>query len=508
MPGAMQDNMSAATFTGTPADNFPDVQRAQYCGTGEASSSRFITEYKIPTDCTQPLAITTDPDGNVWFAQVNTGRIAKFDPATEEFAEYDNPRWPQQGRSMFWGIDYHEGELWYTDEAYDSIWKYSVENGTYDRLDYPASDDSLPQKIEVSEERIIINDFTGGKITFLGMEGEASEYEEFPVPVNATLSDTGDAIHGYDLPSPVNYSLAGDFGLDAAGNIWYTNWIFQGSGVLVRFDPDGYSANASAADYLRVYELPADMETPNGAAVGPDGRIWIADTSSSFFFSFDPIFGGFTKYVTSGLQESSYGNATGVIRDPVSRPYWMEVDDSGRLVFNEQTANRLGVFDPAEEMLVEYTIPSKNPNWADCGENTDCGLAQTFGIALDGEKVWFTEWVENNIGVLDTSVPLPYEIEVGGEITVPRDGTAEISFTVVPLGGSSGKVRMVAADTAAFRDIVIEPDVLELGELDGPRTIDLTINTGSFAIKGTHKVLLGVQDDDVSVSRYVTVNIV
>ena len=60
------------TITGTPADNFPDVQRAQFCGSGDAKSTDYVREFSIPTPCTNPLAIVTDYDGNVWFTQTNT----------------------------------------------------------------------------------------------------------------------------------------------------------------------------------------------------------------------------------------------------------------------------------------------------------------------------------------------------------------------------------------------------------------------------------------------------
>ena len=55
-------------------------QRLQFCSINDkAKSNSYVKEYKIPTPCTQPLAITTVPDGTVWFAQTNTGMIAKFD---------------------------------------------------------------------------------------------------------------------------------------------------------------------------------------------------------------------------------------------------------------------------------------------------------------------------------------------------------------------------------------------------------------------------------------------
>ncbi|MFB5606921.1 MAG: lyase, partial [Candidatus Nitrosomaritimum yanchengensis] len=126
LPGLMNPIDTETTITGTPADNFPDEQRAQFCGSGIARSTNYVTEYSIPTVCTNPLAIVTDFEGNVWFAQTNTGNLAKFDPVTETFSEYENPSWPPNGRSMMWGMDAApDGSIWYTDETFDSIWKFT-----------------------------------------------------------------------------------------------------------------------------------------------------------------------------------------------------------------------------------------------------------------------------------------------------------------------------------------------------------------------------------------------
>jgi len=102
---------------------YSDDQALQFCSTNEyAMSNEYVKEYKIPTACTQPLAITVDHNGIVWFAQTSTGKVAKFDPLTETFTEYANPVWeniekqfilnaiennatPEKLRSMMWGMD-------------------------------------------------------------------------------------------------------------------------------------------------------------------------------------------------------------------------------------------------------------------------------------------------------------------------------------------------------------------------------------------------------------------
>ena len=52
------------------------------------------------------------------------------------------------------------------------------------------------------------------------------------------------------------------------------------------------------------------------------------------------------------------------------------------------------------------------------------GLHKFLTLQLAGEKIWFTEWVENNIGVVDTSIPLTFSIDIDKkEITLEKGQT-------------------------------------------------------------------------------------
>ena len=468
------------TITGTPADNFPDAQRAQFCGSGDAKSTDYVREFSIPTPCTNPLAVVTDYDGNVWFAQTNTGKLAKFDPYTEKFTEYNNPLWPLGERSMMWGIDYApDGSVWFTDERFDSIWKFSTIDEEYERLAYPSEGNSLPQN---------------GEINYLS------------------------------IPSPVDNSVTADFTVDTNDNIWFTNWLFQQGGVLVKFNQNGYldlAANSGEQflpliDFVKVYQLPPELLTPNGAVVTDDGTIWLADTTSSFFFSFDPFTEQFTQYVTAEPQLSTYGNQTGVVKTPISRPYWIETDGLGRIVFNEQTANNISIMDPKSQSLVEYHIPSKNPYWGDCDPGTgvmlsNCGISQIFDFTIYGEKIWFTEWVENNIGVVDTSVPLPIEIQLElDSLTLSPGDSQSLNFVISPtLQKDLFGVSLILITTHDFLSIDLTnntPETFQL-DFDAPRPILTTITASEDAIPGTYKILLGAQSPDIAISKFVTVTI-
>jgi len=494
---------------------------SQFCSANElARSNEYVKEYKIPTACTQPLAITVDHNGIVWFAQTNTGMVAKFDPLTETFTEYDNSVWknverifvasaiennaePTKLRSMMWGIDYFpDGSVWFTDEATDAIWKFSIDDESYNRISYSQTEEgksSLPQKLVIEGSKIIINDFTGGRLSFLDYAQNEQGLLHYVIP--AVDQEAG--------------FVTSDFAIDSDKNVWYTNWIPSGQGILVKFDSPGYEFQSTQGevtqglllqDFVEWYNFPAGLTTPNGVAVGPDQKIWLADTSSNYFFSFDPKTEEFTKYVTSIPTIDSYGDASGFIKNPVSRPYWIEHSD-GNLIMNEHNANRIGVFNPFSETLVEYTVPSRNPNWADCEGIDYCGVAQVFDFAAYGEKIWFTEWVENNIGVVDTSIPLPFSIDIDkDEITLEKGQTTQITLEFTETGSAHMYDASVnSSSTSTFSDIIITHE--NNFSLSDKTTISVEIMASEYALSGTHKVLLGAYTDDIAVSQFITVTV-
>jgi len=488
------------TITNTPMDNFPDDQRATFCGIGDPKSTSYVKEYQIPTVCTQPLAIKVAPDGYVWFVESNVGQIAKFNPITEKFTEFENIVWPEGARTMSWGMDYSsDGKMWYTDGSFDTIWRFDTINEEYDAVQYPVSEEgSLPQKLTIHGSNIIVNDFTGSKITFFD------------------LSQNTDEITYSSVVAPIPNSFTGDFGVDSGNNLWYTNWVPNTTGLLLKFNIEKYKQDSYLAstgvditldDYFEVYELPHDLNTANGLSIDENDNVWILDTSSSFFFKFNPNDQTFTKFVTSKPQLSTYGNATGIIKSPISRPYWSQTDMNGNLFFNEQTSNQLAVFDIGKEQLVEYMVPSKNPNWADCEDQSksNCGVAQIFGFDVTDDGIWFTEWAENKIGVVDLKKPLPFTVNTNVEsITLKKGETKTISLSINPSSSSNiGDINFNFAHTAST--VTQSSDLLISHDFNNSNEIIVSITASEIALFGDYKLLLGVFNSEINVSKYVDV---
>jgi len=486
------------TITNTPMDNFPDDQRSTFCGIGDPKSTSYVKEYSIPTVCTQPLAIKVAPDGNVWFIESNVGQIAKFDPVSEKFTEFENPQWPEGARTMSWGMDYSsDGSMWYTDGSFDTIWRFDTLNGKYDAIAYPANDEgSLPQKLTIHGSSIIVNDFTGSKITFFD------------------LSQNTDEITYSSIVAPIPNSFTGDFAVDSQNNLWYTNWVPDTNGLLLKFNIEKYKQDTylastgvdiSLENYFEVYDFHPDLNAANGLSIDENDDVWILDTTSSFFFKFDPKIEKFTKFVTSTPQESTYGNATGIIKSPISRPYWSQTDMNGNLFFNEQTSNQIAVFDINNAHLVEYMVPSKNPNWADCADksNSNCGVAQIFGFDAVDDQIWFTEWATNKIGVVDTNKPLPFSVNTDKNSLILKKGETQTVILNIDSSSNSGKINFNSAHTASTATASSDIQISHI--MNNSNEIIVSVTANPIAISGDYKLLLGVYNSEVNVSKFIDV---
>ena len=141
----------------------------------------------------------------------------------------------------------------------------------------------------------------------------------------------------------------------------------------------------------------------------------------------------------------------------------------------------------------------------------NCGIAQIFDFTIDGEKIWFTEWVENNIGVVDTSVPLPLEIQLEFDsLTLAPGDSQPLDFIVSPKSQKDMfGVSLILSTTHEFLKIDLDDDIPETFQLDfdAPRPILATISASEDATPGTYKVLLGAQSSDIAISKFVTVTI-
>lgn len=372
-----------------------------FCGSGIASSNKYIKEFVIPSQCSQPLAIIADHDGSIWFAESQSRKIGKFDPKTEKFVEYALP--PTSILSNFttsgiWSMDFdRNGDLWFTDVGANSIWRFSKDNQGFEGYKIPTAN-SFPLSIIIDNSgKVWFTEAFGKKIGMLdpSSHNAPSQVVEFEVPLRPEI--LGGITHDND------------------GNLWFT-MLNPANGYVVKYD--------TTSNIFTSYTTPKGISSPVGIVIDEQGNLWVSDHGTSIFLMLDPKNNATKQYVTSlPLKKTSIGTGG----QPSSLPYWNAFDSKGRLWFNEHQGNMIAVFDPVAQTLAEYFVPSQNPAWGACESyNEPCGIANAlrFAIAPDG-KIWFTEWSESKIGVLDPNIFLPISLTVDDDSIEVENGKAK-----------------------------------------------------------------------------------
>jgi virginiamycin B lyase len=156
-------------------------------------------------------------------------------------------------------------------------------------------------------------------------------------------------------------------------------------------------------------------------------------------------------------------------------------------------------------------IPSKNPNWGDCGQLKDCGISQVFDFTIDNKKIWFTEWVENNIGFIDTEKSLPFSIESDKQIIKIKKGESTELVLNVKYNSMSDYLDSeflsahTASNTINFSDIEISS--LRESIQNTNEKIIVKIHASDNSLSGNYKVLVGIGNDEITVSKFINVTI-
>ncbi|MGB7295370.1 MAG: hypothetical protein WBC70_07240 [Candidatus Aminicenantales bacterium] len=363
------------------------------CGTPFASSTQYIEEYYIPLTCSQPVGITVDSNGKIWFVATWSGYLVVFEPDLRQFVDFiEIPNWKTKGTfgSMVWSMEFdQEGNLWFTDQVNDAIWRYFVNEKKFEMYRVPTIG-SYPQGLSIDNKGMIwFSEIFGKRIGVLDP--------------SKVIDNTTGGITEYPFED-IEYETLGPGLISKNYNntLWFSVVTYPEGGNLVIFDV--------VSKNFTLFDLPEGAGVSVGITGDDNGILWINDHATNLFFRFDPKTSQVKKYSTSLATSRN---------DTTTLPYWNTAKDD-KIWFNEHEGNAIAYFDPVNSTLVEYQIPTKGISWG----NTSNPLKFTI---YDEGSVWFTEWSENKIGVLQsdkiTDLPL--------WLTVSKDSLA--------LDASSGK---------------------------------------------------------------------
>ena len=489
-----------------------------------------------------PLGIAVDNNAHrVWYVSTKKGVLGSYDLKRNTFdREHIIPNWNSRedlfGYSQAWSLKVDDsssrrqqlGDIWFTDVKQNAIWKFIKSSQSFEIYKIPNNSSSFgttyPISLEIDPKNnriFFVGTFSAslwiGDITKM-KNGTSDGISQIPIPIN-----------GFNGIDPVLITT-GSIALDSKKNsVWISVLSYGRKGEIFRYDLTTKS--------FEIFGLPAELNSPLGMAVDSNSDLWITNAGTSIFYKLNTDSGDILKFVTSKASPRVFGGGNGQIRgdngsniskNAYTLPYWIQEASDGSLWFNEQEGNRIARFDPSNMKLTEYWIPTQNRLWGNCppSNNTNANGSQTCGIANalqfsirnNNKQIWFTEWSENKIGMLDTKSRLPFSVTTTPqkELTIKRGESREIKVKIAELLSSSAtksSLHMMASGTLTPTG--------DLGNSTGsfsqesfPATAGGKSKQVTFTFKpslnlkpGKYVLMIGAEDEAVTSLRAIEVNL-
>jgi streptogramin lyase len=311
------------------------------------SSSRFpaansFTEYLLPSAGAKPFAITEGADGNMWFTEANSDKVAKI-TATGMITEYPistagSPGYIVAGPS---------GHLWFTEHF--APMNGSVRTATV--IDEMAVNGKIVKQYNVPT--------FAGLISGLAAGPDGTIWYTDPIGNSVgKLTPAGTATM-YPL---ANGTGPGNIASGPGGNLWFTENFWSGR-VGSRI------AKITTAGKISEYQL-ATNAGPDAVAATHAGNRWFTEAGTNKI----------GKVTTAGTV-TDY-----TVPTPNSSLFGITESSDGNHWFTENGGNKIGRI-TAAGAITEYAVP------------TPRALPEDIAAKSDG-TLWFTEAGGNKIGTI------------------------------------------------------------------------------------------------------------
>jgi virginiamycin B lyase len=264
-----------------------------------------VSEWPVPTPrFARDPAVA--PDGSIYIAVMSGNKVARFDPKTQTFKEWDLP----PGHHPHGLLVDRQGMVWTTGNGNGTIGRLDPASGRTTEFKTPSGGGG-PHTLIITDDQSTIW-FTmqsGNKVASLATRtGSIKEYPSSGGP----------------------YGLA----LDHAGNVWFCR---MSDNKMGRLDPK--SGQMTEVDM-------GGGSLPRRVAAAPDGMLWITLYGNGKLAKLDPVAMKVVK--TYPLPAGDGG------------PYAVTVDGGGMVWANEIKTDTVVRFDPKTERMRVVNLPSQN----------------------------------------------------------------------------------------------------------------------------------------------------
>jgi phospholipase C len=254
-----------------------------------------------------PGGVAADPVGDIWVADTGHDRIAEYSPAGRLVTTFG------QNLDQPAGIATDAtGHVWVADTGHDRVIEFSPVGRVLAVFGSPGSGlGRLDQPVALA--------VTPFGDVWVADQGN-SRVEEF--------SASGRYRTSFAVPAPAGV------GLDVRGDIWVSSAAYAPGNSVREFSPAGHqlrSFGTTQAGY-------GDLGNPGGIAVGPSGRIYVAQPDYGLVSVFSPAGSFYTEF---GLQPG-----TGQAAEDLEFPQGLAVTATGQIWVADSGHNRVVQFGP------------------------------------------------------------------------------------------------------------------------------------------------------------------
>ncbi len=345
-----------------PDSEPPKTEQIPHPTVSDAVLKATYREYRVPTSEAWVHSVAVDPRRDIaWFAEYDylSNKIGRFDIASQKFTEYPVPSPKSVPHTP--AVD-KNGVLWMTLDARGVPAKLaSVDPTTGVLKEYKwAEKQAGTHTVAVAPDGNLWMSSMSSPDEFLGFDVETGKFKAYKhaLPDKYPQESTGAWQQYAGKPIGITYAVA----VDSKGFAWFTETMM---GTIARLDP-----KTGETTEFKPPQTP-DMD---GIIVDQQDNVWFSDFTGNKLGKFDQKTKKFTMYQPPTQKARPYGLAL----DPKTGSIWY-ADFSG---------NNITRFDPNTEQFVEYPIPTR-------------GAYPRF-VGLDSKgRIWFGEWWNNKLGVLD-----------------------------------------------------------------------------------------------------------
>ncbi|NEX63475.1 Vgb family protein [Noviherbaspirillum galbum] len=274
---------------------------------GVSSPSGKVSEWAVPTPrfARDPAAA---PDGRIYIAVMHGNKLARFDPATRQFEEWDLP----EGTRPHGLVVDEKGTVWMTGHGNGTLLEIPFADGKPVRMTaHKTPSGGTPHTIIFDgREALWFTNQGADKVTrYERASGRMTEFDSRDGP----------------------YGLA----MDKSGNVWFCQASGQRVGRI-----DAKTGKVTEIDFGK-------GSLPRRIAAAPDDTLWVARYGDGKLTHID---------ARSGKIIKSYEMPAG----PSGNPYAVTVDGAGKVWANEIGTDTVTLFDPASEKFRVFDLPTKN----------------------------------------------------------------------------------------------------------------------------------------------------